>query len=273
MRWVGLLVVGVLAAGCMDIGARVVPDGGPAWTSARALVWSWPPKLVVEVDFLPGREPTKTALDNLVAQLRNVTAKKEIELVVEPIGLERDWGGPDRLWTTSEVAAVADEVSSTGGQLVVNDTAYLHLVFLNGYAETEAEGGYRISGFSAERFVVIFPDDLRRDTELGVVLPVGPDPRHVLIYEKAERWLVIHEVGHSLGLIGVGAPVQTPRASDRNPVHSEERESPMYELDRSGNSYLDDFSEDKQAPYVFSENDLADLRALLALEPEGFGRA
>jgi hypothetical protein len=98
-------------------------------------------------------------------------------------------------------------------------------------------------------------------------MSLGPEVGQMLIYEKAERWLVIHEVGHSLGLLDVGAPMTSARKSERNPVHSTEEASPMFEVDRTGGSYLDDFSEEKSAPYVFTSNDLADLRALLALEP------
>lgn len=265
------VILGALA------GCTTLSDGDPGPRSygaaASDIVWAEPyPNLTLEIDYVEaledrGRAPTEHALSVATDTLRDVTAKRSIE-IHGPEAFSAGDGGAERVWDFDEINELRQQLLDTAtveepGQ---GENYTLHVVYLNGEREDDTVAGYSIGPL-----VVLFPDvyDVRSFLDptlppLGGLSP-GAAPQGI---ENIERSVLVHEIGHSLGLVDNGAPMTNSRLhpDDDCRCHSRHEESVMFPFVRSQGALLEYLEENEHTPYRFDDDDRADLAALRALE-------
>lgn len=251
-----LLLAGV--TGCIHPGGGSPPIP-PEMDAEQSIVWEHPyPNLTVEVDYVHeletrGRAPSQAALGFARQTLQEVTAKRSIE-VVGPDPIDLPYRGPTQNRTMEEIhelhAASLDtaEVDEPG-----NDGSFtLHVLYVNG---NRAEGS--VAGYSQGEYVVLFPDAYD-------VTPRFSTRQPEIIH--SERAVLVHEIGHSMGLVDMGAPETEERTYGC--CHSQNPESVMHPGIHRQEGLAEYFREDEYPPFRFDEHDKADLAALRALEPD-----
>lgn len=78
--------------------------------------------------------------------------------------------------------------------------------------------------------------------------------------DSMDRAVALHELGHLMGLVDLGAPMQTPHEDAAHPGHSSNQDSVMYwQVEGQG---LFDLIRGGGAPDGFDANDIADLRGI-----------
>lgn len=170
---------------------------------ARVLLQPQPaPRLVLEVQQQLGADYYGPGIDRLVTTLGSVSGKP-----VSRPGVVRIESA-DQSHTAAEIRGLADEfgrASQGGGQAV------LRILYLRGrYAESGSVLGVAVRG----DVVAIFPDVI--DSAATPVVPPS----------AIEDAVVMHEAGHSLGLVDL--VIDTGRADPDHPGHSPNRDSVMY---------------------------------------------
>ena len=147
--------------------------------------------IVIEVDWVEGTEPNRDALDAMVKALRDVTAEgKRIELILdEEIPLARWQEAPGEAWEkTALLASTLDADPSAWREreliyvVYVPDEAKVHGWQLAVPLDDGERRGLVPCAF-------IYQDELRSDAALWI----GP--------RKIERAILVHELGHALGLV------------------------------------------------------------------------
>lgn len=170
---------------------------------ARTLLRPQPAtSIVVEVLVQQGAEPRQSALDHLVATLREASGKS--------VSLARPVSVPitgDRT-SAQQIRELSDRHSRTPH---TGSRAVIRLLYLTGdFADEENVIGVAVRGDTA----AIFKETVRR---------AGSPFASERIIEEA---VVVHEVGHLLGLVDL--VLDTGRDDPEYPGHSPNRESVMY---------------------------------------------
>lgn len=208
-------------------------DLGPLGSAAAPLLGTRPfAELVVEIDFVPGRQPTRSATSHLVETLRTVTGK--------PVSL----AGGDRLpagdgsYTLAEIRRLAEARSIPSRA----PRASLWIAYLDGHL---ADDPNALGVAFAATAAALFPD--RINEALTALVRAG----------AIERSVLLHEVGHLLSLVNVGYRSSVDHEDPEHPGHSSNRESVMYWAveDVSVTTLLRGGPPDR-----FDDADLADLR-------------
>lgn len=260
MLRIGWLVVALALAGCASDVPHPYPrmpgDEELLQSLPAAILWAHPyPNLFIEIDYVQGREPSTLALETLRDTLREVTDKAEIVIApptLLPASDARFEGW--REWTREEVADVHARYFDAGvpGAFGADGTARLHVLYLNGHYpfDTPVHVPYVMSavGLQVKDALLMFPDDVpaAEDEER----PWGP---------FHERKTLIHELGHAMGLVNNGIPMQRPHVADDG-VHSNNPRSVMAQGHR-GPWVLEKVQDGEWIPYRFDADDLADLEA------------
>lgn len=208
--------------------------------------------LVIEIDHAPGHAPGVAAREHLVDQLRAVTSKTRVRVVVEET-LPDD---ASKQWTSEELVALEARTRST-----VHDapTAVLHILYPAGvHRENGDATGITISDTVNVATVAVFLDRID-DFETGVLPAPLPYPSNAVA--EIEKATLLHEAGHAMGLVNAGLPMVRPHEDPQNPGHSSSERSVMW-------ASVDQMAGIEQAlldngalPLFFDDDDRADLRA------------
>lgn len=265
----GLVAVILVAAGAgcfassRDTSSQPDLDG----SFARALVWSAPyTDLVVEVDYLHNAVPSNAALTELVAILEDQTAKRSVTILpLEPI-TDPAVRRASETWTIEEVDAAqrrvfTSEVDASG--YANGSTLYFHVIYLDSALDYDYLGKRtRAIGVSLGHAVVVFVSgDFVTVTGQRVLQDPAPETT------AADRDVLLHEAGHAMGLLNLGAPMVRAHALPDDPYHSRNGESIMYAgTDLIGGFERSVSSLTKSGSARFDDDDLADLAALRDLE-------
>jgi hypothetical protein len=153
-------------------------------------------RLVIEVDYVPGREPRQSSIDELEAILESVLDKPGgVQVVLDE---ELATQGPDHAWTIDERVQLA---IATSNLQVDDDTIKIHTLSLDGRAiEDDSMDGVLLGVAWGFENIVLW-----RDTLDGGCMGVG-----MLVDElcaQAELLIWQHEVGHVVGLVDGGLPM------------------------------------------------------------------
>ena len=172
------------------------PEEDPRWMQIiRAEPY---PRLVIEVDYVEGRQPRPAVADEIEATFANILDKPlGIDVVVDQpiVGL-----GPEHAWTVQERIDLAD---ATNDLPVGGDTIKIHAIFLDGHAEEDdSMDGVILGAAWAHENIVMFRDTLDAGCA-GVV--VGPVLEQLCA--DAEFLIWQHEIGHVIGLVDGGLPM------------------------------------------------------------------
>jgi hypothetical protein len=255
-----LVILALVVTGCASDVPHPFPtmpqDDALQESLPAALLWAHPyPDLLVEIDYVEGREPSTLALDALRDTLRGVTDKAEIVIApptLLPASDSRFQGG--REWTREELADVHKAYFQARASDAFGDegTARVHVLYLNGRYPTGStfHGTLPTSalGLQIRDALLMFPDDL--PTAQDEERPWGT------LYERST---LIHELGHAMGLVNHGIPMQRPHVAEDG-VHSSNPRSVMAQGHR-GPWVLEEVQDGEWIPYRFDADDLADLAA------------
>jgi len=195
-------------------------DDDAAEDRVRAFVRGDPyPKLVMEVDFVPGWAPRESVMDDLTAVFAGILDK--------PGGVE--WAldgtlaavGEDHVWTFDELDAVAE---TSRDMVVAEDTARLHLLFVDGAYETPATGGAILGLAWGHRHAAIFKQVV--EERCASILPTPA--LNERLCATAEFSVTQHELGHLIGLVDNGLPMVTPHEDAEHEHHDASDQCVMY---------------------------------------------
>jgi predicted Zn-dependent protease len=166
-------------------------------------------RLHIEVQYMPGFEPDSVALQNLKAFL--------YEHLHKPAGIQIKTkeieGVKDAVLTLGEIAAIegANRTQFTKGK-----TLSVYLLYTNGYYTQDKMLGYAYRNTSAVLFGRNILDNANNPKKLNRT--------------HLETIVLQHEMGHLLGLVNSGTPLQSAHKDDRNGKHCTNAKCLMYHM-------------------------------------------
>jgi len=209
MRQRSLAVLGALTlalAGCNSgsssgSSSSSVPAVNGAGSLSAQAAQSGPghESLIVYVDWVAGYQPTVTALDLLERRLS--------ERLNKPGGVSVQFGGPlsgvnKAVYSEADLEALAR--TAPPREAAPLDALEFQLIFVDGAGEQSEHEDDRLGiAFSAHQ-VAVFSETVAN---------------HAPRAEQLEAAVALHEVGHLLGLVNLGAPLTAPHADPLNLVH------------------------------------------------------
>ncbi|MGH3441647.1 MAG: hypothetical protein ACRDUY_06305 [Nitriliruptorales bacterium] len=218
-------------------GATQTNDLGSLGANGPAILRGDHQRLVVEVDVQQGVDANSGALDHLVGVLGSVSDK--------PGGIALSGGNSfsseRQTWTPGDLRAVADANRSNYSTA---DTVVIYVLYVDGSFENENALGV---AYNASE-VALFPERWR-----GTLADLLGGGRQV------EEAVVVHEIGHLLGLVNLTYDSRFGHEDPEHPHHSNNRGSVMYwaiESTAIGQVFSG------PPPDDFDEQDRADLRFL-----------
>lgn len=235
-----VVALAVLSAGCLTGVTRSSP-GSQARDMVSAEKYS---KLVVEVDWMVENglsyEPSNYVLQGLENRLN--------ERVSKPGGIEVRLGNAIAADRARYRADDLFEVERTHRQAKTSaDTVSIWILFATRSADDSGNSkviGVAYSGSSCAVFAATIRD------EAGLLVSA----------DSVARIVLIHEAGHLMGLVNLGAPMMNPHEDTAHPKHSLNPDSVMYWQAESAD--LIGLLRGGRAPDNFDADDIADLRAI-----------
>ena len=240
-----LLVSMMLAcglSGCLgDEALDLLPEkkGVPGGLTLACLRSSMYTSMVIEIDHEPGYRPFTSSTDMLVDRLEQVCDKPSgISIKYSEVSFNHDgtWSAQDvrdKGWETK------DQSPRDG------TTLYWQVLFPAGTYETDSVLGVAVDAST----VALFSDSIDEAD--------GPFGRPSV--EDVENSVLVHEVGHLLGLVNLVYQSPVDHEDDEHPGHSNNDESVMYWAVESADLSNFIFGE---LPNEFDADDLADLAGL-----------
>ncbi|HET6583543.1 MAG TPA: hypothetical protein VFG69_08845 [Nannocystaceae bacterium] len=155
------------------------------------------PRLVIEVDYVAGREPRPLVIADIEATFFALLDKPGgVEVVLDEVVASSD---PEHAWTVQERLDLA---IATDNLVVDDDTIKIHAMFVDGHAEEDAMGGVILGSAWGYESITIFRDSLDAGCEGAVVGPLLDQ-----LCADAEFLIWQHEIGHVIGLVDGGLPM------------------------------------------------------------------
>lgn len=210
-------------------------DLGQVGSASRAILQPDPyQRVILEIDWVQGREPTEDAIGLLALRIKEITGKD----VVLRGGGQIPGGSGD--YYPGEIREMSRGRSTFTGDGEVS----IWIGYLNGGAAARLDA---VGGSVGATVMVIFPDRI----EGFATEAVKPD--------AIERATLIHEFGHLMGLVNIGYESPRDHEDDEHAGHSSNPASVMH----WGIERLRSLT-DATPSTTFDANDLADLADLAA---------
>jgi hypothetical protein len=147
-------------------------------------------RLQVEIDYMPGHEPTQNGLDSLKTFLQRRLNKNSISFQESEIS-----SGNQNSYTSDDIRSLEDEHRDNRTEPGSNT---LHVYFLVVDGEYEQSNVLGIAYWNTS--VAFFGETIERASGMP---PAAPSK------EKIEATVFRHEFGHNMGLVGIGTPTQS----------------------------------------------------------------
>jgi hypothetical protein len=228
---VGLLPTGV-AGTLPGLGGDGPPDGNsgsggdggstsshPAAVPERVLAYLTSAsftRLRVEIDAVDGLWPYASSKDYLGRFYAELLDKPDGIVFVEDETLEPT--GNDVAWSIDDLDALARAHASAEQA----GTISIQVLALHGHYAAE-DGGTVLGVAWGQRFIALFQDALRSNCEGGLFGGLEQDA-----CEAAERNVWAHEMGHVIGLVDNGVPMQTDHRDAEHGRHDSNEGCLMY---------------------------------------------
>lgn len=207
-------------------------------------------KLLIEIDYVQGAAPNQEAVSVLMDTARDVLDK---DVVNNAVRGEIPGESQGHKYTWQEIS---DLEEAHRDNYPSGDTMVLYILYLDG-GSVEDQGDQRVLGAAYRgSSVVMFKGNVREAscTDCGI-LSNKPEERFV------ERAVIVHELGHILGLVNNGIPMQRPHEDPDHEAHSRFEDSVMYWAVESS-AINNIFDRGSSIPYEFDEYDREDIRAV-----------
>jgi hypothetical protein len=184
-------------------------DGGGVGANGRALLRGDRARIVVEVDVQEGASVDQAALDHLVDELsRHVDKAGGITFAGG-----NTFASDDEEWTTDDLRAAASSNRSTAtdGQQVS-----IHVLYVRGSHHQDGQETAAIGLAYSASTIAMWPE---RWSGMGGLL--GSD-------RAIERAVLVHELGHLLGLVNLTYQSDIAHEDAAHPGHSNNQDSVMF---------------------------------------------
>ncbi|MGB0653202.1 MAG: hypothetical protein ACPGQL_08370 [Thermoplasmatota archaeon] len=229
-----LLVLTFAAAGCID--QFIDGDRPDPYDYVSSSDYE---RMVIEIDYVSGHEPPSQALSTLRQRVEACLDKPagiqiNVDDAIPPQGSPYSLDDIFRIRDTYRDVAHGD-----------NNAASMWIVYLDG----QYSGGAQTLGLATAGDTIAIFDD-RVD-----------DAANLLVSSTTiHRAVLVHEVGHLLGLVNNGIPMQTNHEDPEHRGHSDNRNSVMYWAVETSN-IVTLVQNGGSIPLDFDADDRADLRA------------
>lgn len=262
-RAVGLLLVVVLAApalaGCVWPWSAESSNqrSGPG---DHGLLYIQPApysKIHVVIDSVKGYGPNPQAVEELKGSIREVL-QKAVTVTEHAIVEGR---GDGYGYSFKEITALETKYRK---DYHAGDTAVMYFLYLDGHSDQDTSDNRVLGAAYHGSSVVMFKNSLRRAVEDNRGL-LGPGTSE--LERIVERSVLIHEMGHLLGLVNNGIPMvkdHEDKDPKHSPKHSTNKESVMYWAVESSRALYEMFfkvNSNTDLPYKFDADDKADIAA------------
>ncbi|MBA2661230.1 MAG: hypothetical protein H0U74_02985 [Bradymonadaceae bacterium] len=214
------------------------------------------PRLVLEIESVAGSEPYGGTEARLIGRLAQILDKPGgIEAIRDETIASR---GAHHAWSFDELDALAAQRFNLE---VDSDTIKMLVMFVDGhYAEDSASS--KVLGIAwRQKYLVIFKQTIESSCRKGALIPSLQDK----FCQEAELTIWTHEIGHLLGLVDNGLPMQNGHRDHEHGRHCTRKECVMYWA-YTGNDLFDVLQTrflagNEQSP-GFGPDCLADLKAV-----------
>jgi hypothetical protein len=242
------------------------PDAPPAADVFDIVTAAEKTALVFEVDSVVGRGPDDGVTAKVSAQLDALIGGGYLDKPAGATFTDDEelpaLGDPERVWTFAELDALA---ASHRSLRVAADTAVIHVVYVDGRYEDDG-GSSMVLGFAwGGDSIVMLKDNIERacrdDGAVGLLAPGLADT----VCRTTEYTVLLHEIGHLMGLVNNGAPMQSEHQDTEHGAHDVNEDCLMYWLNDQS-SVVDAIAErigrgEDDDAIPFDDACLADLRA------------
>jgi hypothetical protein len=165
------------------------------------------PKLLLEVDSVPGYEPRSSSQDAVVQSLGDLLARPGAVSASGTASLGAR--GVDHAWTFADLDALA---TATFDLPADSDTIKMHILFVDGHSAEDSQNGKILGLAWAHTHLVVFKQTIE-DTCRGLLAEQ--------VCADAEQGVWMHEIGHLLGLVDNGLPMVTPHKDPAHGAHDQ----------------------------------------------------
>jgi hypothetical protein len=178
-------------------------------------------RIVIELDTAPGKAPRPAALEAVVAELEALVDKpRGIEVIISENLEARD---KSYAWGRDEMYAYGEQT----WDLEVDDkTIKMHAMYVGGkFSESLSSGGGTVGGWAwGGKHTMIFADEVDRMCSNAARIGL----RKEKTCELFERALLLHELGHILGLVNAGVPLLKDHQDEDHGHHDDSKDCIMY---------------------------------------------
>lgn len=215
------------------------------------------PKLVIEVDAVPGTLPDMAVFGQIVMVLDEVLDKPGgIEVVFDG---ELESRGADYRWPFDEVEALE---RATDDLAVDADTITIHMLFVDGQTEQDTDRGALLGQAWRNKNIVIYRDNVEEACDMaggGFPLLAGQ------VCDAAYVAVLTHEIGHVIGLVRAPLELTSDHEDADHPHHDIDPECVMYyayEGSAAASALGDRFLRGDESAPRFDAACLADIAAV-----------
>ncbi len=175
-------------------------------------------RLVFEIDSVPGMQPRAQSEQDLIARFSALLDKPDGIEIRHDDSLESR--GEDYVWTDDELFALAPDVFDDDEP---SGTVTIHVMFLDGSYASDS-GGTVLGVAWRNRHIAMFTQTIDRSCSQVPLLGGLSDEA----CRASEYGVWSHEVGHVLGLVNAGLPMQTDHEDAEHPKHDAQQGCLMY---------------------------------------------
>lgn len=233
MKWIVFAALLIPAfSGCLSD----LLDGDSV--SPEDLVTDSKSKWVIEIDYVAGHKPAQSAIDLLKSRMNEVVKKDSITVLVDDI-----LPAQKSNLKTSDFEALKSKYKDQSGDA---DTVVTYVLYLDSNSASDTSEG-RVLGLAYSHDTVVMFDE---------VIESAANLRFSAT--DIEKAVLVHEFGHTIGLVNNGVPMQTNHEHSSHKKHSSNSASvmtPAVETTTNLNNIIGGL------PTTFDANDKADLCA------------
>lgn len=225
-------------------------------------------RLVIEIDAVDGKGPAPAAVRLFEERLSELLADGHldkpggIEVVVDDVLPPHEEAGHD--YTRDEQHALSTSSRDLPREPGV---AFVHMLYLDGHTELD-EGNGRVLGYAyGGSYVAMFRESIDSACASSTLLDLLTPSLQKEACEVTEAGVLVHELGHLLGLVNNGLDMVNPHQDAEHGAHDADERCVMYWLAETSDAadvIADRFLAGDTGVMPFDDECLRDLDAAVA---------